>query len=112
MNLDAKAAQKAAQWILSEQLPDGSFTPTDIGVDAYNKIPYALNITGHSVEANRLLDWIKKTTLLPTVTFAGRLEKVRSLFTLSFLCIPTAGHSRRPTKWAGSMSHGEACCFF
>jgi len=62
----AQAARRAAEWLLSQQKPDGSFTPPECGADSYYKVPYALAVTGHPTEANRLLNWTKSHDLLPT----------------------------------------------
>jgi hypothetical protein len=58
-----EAAQYGAAWLLSQQNSDGSFIRPDLQADVYHKAPYALAITGHVVEAQRLLEWIKRNDL-------------------------------------------------
>lgn len=52
------AARRGADWLLAQQNPDGSFVRPDVQADVYHKAGYALAISGHPVEANRLLSWI------------------------------------------------------
>ncbi len=54
---------RGAEWLLQQQNDDGSFIRPDLQADVYYKAAYALGITGHPVEANRLLDWIKQHRL-------------------------------------------------
>jgi len=53
-----QAARRAAEWLVGQQHDDGSFVGPDLQADVYHKAPYALAITGHAVEAERLLNWI------------------------------------------------------
>jgi hypothetical protein len=46
-------------WLLEQQNPDGSFIQPDMQADVYHKGILALAVTGHAVEASRLLTWIK-----------------------------------------------------
>jgi len=57
------AAQRAAEWLISQQKDDGSLSPPEEGADRYYKVPYALAVTGHATEANRLLGWTKTNDL-------------------------------------------------
>jgi hypothetical protein len=74
-----EAALKGAQWILSQQNPDGSFSPIEEGVDAYYKIPYALAVTGYPRQAQRLIDWVMRAgALTPEGDLRGREVKAQS----------------------------------
>lgn len=53
-----QAAYRGAGWLLEHQREDGSFE-ADV-LSAY-KVPYALDITGHAMQAARTLDWIART---------------------------------------------------
>src|SRR5438128_1639719 len=57
------AARRGAEWLISQQNPDGSFVRPDLQADVYHKAPYALALSGHPIEANRLLEWIKANDL-------------------------------------------------
>lgn len=59
----AVGAQRAAEWVISQQKEDGSLTPPEDGASSYYKVPYALAVTGHATAANRLLDWTKANDL-------------------------------------------------
>jgi len=65
-----EAARRSAAWIVLQQKDDGSLTPPEVGADSYYKVPYALAVTGHPTEANRLLNWSKANDLQP----GGRLK--------------------------------------
>jgi len=56
--------QRGADWLIRQQAADGSID-RDLGIGAYYKVPWALAVTGHTVEASRLLDWIRKRALGP-----------------------------------------------
>jgi len=58
-----EAAHRGADWLLSQQNEDGSFLKPDLQADVYHKAPLALSLTGHIIEANRLLRWIKANDL-------------------------------------------------
>jgi len=47
---------KAVLWLLSQQKPDGSIGSE---VPAFYKLPAALEISGHSIEAQRLVNWMR-----------------------------------------------------
>jgi hypothetical protein len=56
------AASLGASWLVDRQEEDGSIVPQEGFFGCY-KTPWALAVTGHVAEANRLLDWIKKNCL-------------------------------------------------
>lgn len=58
-----EAAHRGTQWLLSRQNSDGSFTREDLQADVYHKGAYALAVTGHALEAHRLLNWVKREGL-------------------------------------------------
>jgi len=65
-----EAAGRGVAWLLSQQNPDGSLVREELQADCYHKATYALGLTGHAVEANRLLNWVKAHDLQPE----GRLR--------------------------------------
>lgn len=58
-----EAAQRGAAWLISRQNEDGSFIRPDLQADVYHKAPFALGVSGHPIEANRLLNWVKENDL-------------------------------------------------
>ena len=54
-----KASQRGSEWLVSKQQEDGSITKAEV----YYKVPYALGVTGRTVEANKLISWIKSDIL-------------------------------------------------
>jgi hypothetical protein len=54
-----KAAQRGSEWLASKQQEDGSITTAEV----YYKAPYALSVTGRTLEANKLINWIKTDVL-------------------------------------------------
>ncbi len=58
-----EAAHRGTQWLLSRQNADGSFIRDDLQADVYHKGAYALAVTGHTLEAHRLLNWIRREAL-------------------------------------------------
>lgn len=54
------AAERGVNWIISQQQPDGSFTPPQDGIGAYYKLPFTLALAGRAREAQQLLAWISK----------------------------------------------------
>jgi hypothetical protein len=65
-----KAANLAADWLLTQQNPDGSFIRDDLQADCYHKAIQALAMTSHPIAANRVLNWVKSHDLKPD----GRLH--------------------------------------
>ncbi|NCO41492.1 MAG: hypothetical protein COY42_01185 [Armatimonadetes bacterium CG_4_10_14_0_8_um_filter_66_14] len=58
-----QAAREGVAWLHQQQNPDGSLgDPAHVGMYCY-KSAYALGVTGHVVEANRLLSWLKEEML-------------------------------------------------
>jgi hypothetical protein len=79
------AARRAADWLLSQQNPDGSFIREDLQADCYHKAVLACGLTGHLIAANRLLNWIKAHDLQPD----GRLRHFDlglALYKTSWVC--------------------------
>lgn len=60
-----EAAERAVEYVVSQQRADGGYAGPDYPVDCYHKIPYSLGISGRLEEAHRLLDWIKEHDLQP-----------------------------------------------
>jgi hypothetical protein len=58
------AAGRGAQWLLQWLQPDGSLQGSP-ALDAYYKAPCALHFSGHSAEANRILDFVAGRFLQP-----------------------------------------------
>jgi hypothetical protein len=58
-----QAAREGVAWLCRQQNHDGSFgDPAHVAMYCY-KSAYALGVTGHVVEANRLLSWLKEKML-------------------------------------------------
>src|SRR5688572_9463327 len=68
-----RAADRAAQWCLSRQNPDGSIRMEQDCFDAIYKFPATFVTLGHYVEAAKLLNWLENHTLTESgdLTFAG-----------------------------------------
>jgi len=64
------AANRGADWLLSQQNADGSFVREDLQADCYHKAILACGMTSHPIAANRLLNWVKAHDLQPD----GRLR--------------------------------------
>jgi hypothetical protein len=58
-----EAAARGARWLLSIQNADGSFIREDLQADVYHKGAYAMSVAGHSLEAHRLVNWVKREGL-------------------------------------------------
>jgi len=56
------SAHRGAHWLIGLQQPDGSFKGAR-SVEDYYKAPFALILTGHVAEAERLLDHVAKKYL-------------------------------------------------
>ena len=75
-----QSARRAAQWIIEQQKPDGSFFEVEAGIGAYYKVPYCLAMTGFTTEAVRLLRWVRKHHFTPEGDFTGPIFKARNPF--------------------------------
>ncbi len=83
------AAKRGIEWLVSQQNPDGSLITDDVQADVYHKAPYAMGITGHAAEAERLMSWVKANDLGPD----GRLKHF------------DAGLALYKTNWACQSAH-------
>jgi len=60
--LKPSGAQRGAYWLISQMQPDGSFHNAR-SINEYYKAAFGLVISGHNLEADRLLDYVSKTFL-------------------------------------------------
>ena len=67
------AGLKGVEFQISHQLPDGGYIWDGYANDAYHKQAYSWGMAGRFGAAHRLLNWVKRTTLLPN----GDLEHYR-----------------------------------
>ncbi len=77
------AGQRAVDFQLQFQQPDGSFIWDEAIRDAYHKQSYSWGLAGRLPEANRLLNWIRDNTLQPDGSLAdynGDVYKLSWLF--------------------------------
>lgn len=58
-----KAVEKAVEFQISFQRPDGGYIWDGYAIDAYHKQAYSWSLTGHLEEAHKLLDWIRNNKL-------------------------------------------------
>jgi hypothetical protein len=65
-----RACQKAVEYQISFQLPDGGYIWDGYAIDAFHKQALSWQLGGRHVEALRLLNWVKKNNLQPD----GQLE--------------------------------------
>jgi hypothetical protein len=65
------SAQRGAQWLTGLQQPDGSLRGA-VSVGDYYKGPFALAVTGHNREAERMLDYVAQTFLKQDGDLEGR----------------------------------------
>lgn len=75
------AADKGAEWLLTQQRPDGSIEPVGLSINSYYKVPLALYSAGHPEEAHRILDYAKSGDFTPAGDFRSSL---RGKFHLDF----------------------------
>lgn len=54
------AARRAADWLLSQQLDDGSLGPERRDIMYYCKVPQLLQSMGHAHAANRMIDYVAR----------------------------------------------------
>jgi len=86
-----KSALSGAEWLLSQQRPDGSFASIEEGVDAYYKIPYALTVTGYPRQAHQLLDWtLQEGALTPEGDLRGKQVKATNSVHEDFYSYPNS----------------------
>ncbi|RLE12188.1 hypothetical protein DRI96_04930 [Candidatus Aerophobetes bacterium] len=64
LNAYRRACLKAVEYQLGFQLPDGGYIWEGYVKDAYYKQPLSWQLNGHSGEALRLLNWVRKNKLL------------------------------------------------
>ncbi len=58
-----RACNKAVEYQISFQLPDGGYIWDGYAIDAFHKQALSWQLRGHYVEALRLLNWVKKNKL-------------------------------------------------
>lgn len=56
----ASAARRGGDYLIRQLADDGSYRDTTDDIVYYYKAPWALLVTGHPVEANRVLDFVKR----------------------------------------------------
>jgi Prenyltransferase and squalene oxidase repeat len=71
-----QAAVRAVKWLLTQQNDDGSMGPVEQGVGAYYKVPYAFSLAGRTVEAGRLLAWVRTNAFTEEGDFGGRYPRI------------------------------------
>lgn len=64
-------AERGLAWIMTQQRADGSFCTPEQGIGGYYKVPYALTISGHLRQAQRLLAWVAEHHLTAEGDFHG-----------------------------------------
>jgi hypothetical protein len=74
------SSELGIQWILAQQRADGSFCDPQDGIGGYYKVPYALSLTGHHREAQRLADWIAAHHFTPQGDFRAPQRKALEPF--------------------------------
>ncbi len=65
------AADRAVEFQLQHQQPDGCFIWDPAIPDAYHKQTFSWGLAGRLPEANRLLTWVRENTLLPNGSLRG-----------------------------------------
>ena len=60
-----KARDKAGAFLVTRQHPDGSYDVSEAGVGKYFGVPIALQVSGHSKAASRLLHWVRTNAMKP-----------------------------------------------
>jgi hypothetical protein len=88
--LDAylQAKERGVQWLLKQIHPDGSIGPVEAGVEYY-RVPWAFAVSGRTVEAMRLTDWIGRNMFTPEGDFAGKYPRGAS-YEGAFYAYPNA----------------------
>ncbi len=78
MNIPAyrQSAVRAVKWLLTQQNDDGSMRPVEQGIGAYYKVPYAFSLSGRTVEASRLLAWVRENAFTEEGDFGGRYPRI------------------------------------
>src|SRR5438067_139101 len=64
-----EAVNRAQEWIVSHQQPDGGFGPEVETLSHHMAVPASLLQTGHPMEAAKLVEHIKKRFILPDGSF-------------------------------------------
>ena len=82
------AVKKGLDWLFEKQRSDGSFGDVNEGVDAYYKIPYAFQITGHAEKGLKLLDWVKENNLFEDGDFRSPVRKSMNDFHETYYIYP------------------------
>ena len=72
-NTYSQCVNKAIQWILTQQNPDGSINPTAKGAVAFYKVPRALAMAGETVAAHRFLDVVQRDAFQDNGDFTGKV---------------------------------------
>ena len=72
MNRFKEARDRGGAYLVDRQHPDGSFDMSDAGLGMYFTIPVALQVSGHSNEASRLLQWVRTKAMTPDGDFGPR----------------------------------------
>lgn len=68
------ATVAAVKWLLSQQNPDGSFTPVEHGMATHNKLLWALNDMGQQPKAAQLAAWLREYGLDEEGDFSGLIR--------------------------------------
>jgi hypothetical protein len=63
LNEYKRACLKAVEYQISFQRPDGGYIWDGYAIDAFHKQALSWQLSGHYIEALRLLDWVKKNKL-------------------------------------------------
>ncbi len=61
----------ALKWLLTQQNPDGSFTPVEHGMATHSKLLWALNDMGQQPKAAQLAAWLREYALDEEGDFSG-----------------------------------------
>ena len=82
-----ESLEKSLNWLLTQINPDGTVNPTGKGSIGYYKLPWALILSGRSLEATRIIDWTVKECMAPDGDFKS--DK-RQKFHLDYYTYPNA----------------------
>ncbi|HHY95800.1 MAG TPA: hypothetical protein GX513_12455 [Firmicutes bacterium] len=69
-----EALARGVRWLLDLQNEDGSVCSEE-GLGAYYKVPWAYSAGGYSVEASRLLAWVRANAMAPSGDFVGAFPR-------------------------------------
>lgn len=67
-----EARDRGGAFLLTQQRADGSFDGSVSGPGDYFGAPIALQVSGHSTEASRLLDWVRDSSMTAEGDFGPR----------------------------------------